>query len=73
MALDTRDSRGSAMSPGLAFGRVLPHPSGTVAQAARQIVAFLYAGILAGAAAVGGDDGLAAVLLVRRRRLATWR
>jgi hypothetical protein len=73
MALDTRDKRGSAMNPGLAFGRVLPNPGGAIIQAARQIAAFLYAGIAAGAAVLGTGDIISAVLVVRRRRVATWR
>ncbi len=48
--MDTAAKRASAICPGLPFGRVLPIPSGTVDQGARQHVALCYAGILAGEA-----------------------
>ncbi len=47
MAVDTRNERCSAIGVGLPFRLVLPNADGTVNQADRQHVAYLYAGILA--------------------------
>lgn len=47
MAVDTRDERAGAILPGLPFRGLLPVADGSVAQADRQQVAFLYPGILA--------------------------
>lgn len=47
MAIDTAFKRASAINLGCPWRAVLPVPSGTVDQAARQAAALLYSGILA--------------------------
>lgn len=51
MAVDTRDERCSAISPGLPWRGLLPLADGAVSQADRQHAATMYCGILATAAA----------------------
>lgn len=53
MPIDTRNKRASAIFPLLPFRGMLPAPDGTIGQADRQQVVFLYAGILAAAPAAG--------------------
>lgn len=49
MALDTAVKRASALHVGSPWRGILPFPDGTVDDGDRQVVAFLYSGILAGA------------------------
>lgn len=51
MALDTRDKRASAINVASPWRGLLPVPDGSLNQADRQHVAFLYRGIAAGGAA----------------------
>ncbi len=75
MAIDTDRKRGSALRFGQVWSGVLPVPSGTVDQLARQTVLVMYGGILAGAVVVpptidyGHPGGLIDNDLERRRRL----
>lgn len=52
MAIDTRDKRASAIGGSLPWRSVYPLADGTIGQADRQIVSFLYSGILADAPVV---------------------
>jgi hypothetical protein len=47
MAIDTANKRYSACWVGLPWRGILPFPDGTIDQADRQHIAFLYSGILA--------------------------
>ena len=53
MAVDTAIKRASVIGVGSPIPRLLPIPSGTVGAGPRQMLAYLYIGILAGTAAVG--------------------
>lgn len=50
MALDSASKRSSAVNVGSPWRARLPFPDGTIDQGDRQAVAFMYSGILAGAA-----------------------
>lgn len=52
MPIDSRDKRFSLMGMGSAFVRLLQNPLATIAQSGRQLLEFLYSGILSGAPAV---------------------
>lgn len=47
MALDTALKRGSAINVGSPWRAFLPLPDGTIAAADRQVIPFVYSGILA--------------------------
>jgi hypothetical protein len=60
MALDTALKRGSAIHHGSPWRGILPLPDGGVDQADRQVVSFLYSGIVAtgGTPAADGSEYL---------------
>lgn len=51
MAVDTRDKRASVLGVNRSSPRLEQNPSGTIAQAGRQIAGLVYSGILAAAPA----------------------